>query len=123
MRRPAQRATQLTPVRTCQIRTAASRCRKRLADIDHLQLDDVRIEDGTLRFTDERSGKTQEVKAINVNLALKSLQAPLTINGDLAWQGEKIDFNAKLTSAKAILEEKPARLVFARPEPAHQFEL
>lgn len=86
---------------------------KRLSDIDHLQMDDVRIEDGTVRFTDERSGKTQEVKAVNVNLALKSLQAPLTIDGDLAWQGEKIDFNAKLTSAKAILEEKPARLVFA----------
>ncbi|MEQ1653534.1 MAG: AsmA family protein [Hyphomicrobium sp.] len=86
---------------------------KRLSDIDHLQMDDVRIEDGTVRFTDERSGKTQEVKAVNVNLALKSLQAPLTVDGDLAWQGEKIDFNAKLTSAKAILEEKPARLVFA----------
>ncbi|MEQ1669570.1 MAG: AsmA family protein, partial [Hyphomicrobium sp.] len=86
---------------------------KRLSNIEHLQLDDVRIEDGTVRFTDERTGKTQEVKAVNVNLALPSLQAPLTVNGDLGWQGEKIDFNAKLTSAKAILEEKPARLVFA----------
>lgn len=86
---------------------------KSLADIDHLQFDDVRIEDGTVRYTDERSGKTQEVSKINVNLALKSLQAPLTVSGDLGWHGEKLDFNAKLTSAKAVLEERPARLVFA----------
>lgn len=86
---------------------------KSLNDIDHLQFDDVRIEDGTVRYTDERSGKTQEVTAINVNLALKSLQAPLTVSGDLGWHGEKLDFNAKLTSAKAVLEERPARLVFA----------
>lgn len=86
---------------------------KSLNDIDHLQFDDVRIEDGTVRYTDERSGQTQEVTAINVNLALKSLQAPLTVSGDLGWHGEKLDFNAKLTSAKAVLEERPARLVFA----------
>ena len=86
---------------------------KSLADIDHLQFDDVRIEDGTVRYTDERSGTTQEVSKINVNLALKSLQAPLTVSGDLGWRGEKLDFNAKLTSAKAVLEERPARLVFA----------
>ena len=86
---------------------------KSLNDIDHLQFDDVRIEDGTVRYTDERSGKSQEVTAINVNLALKALQQPLTVTGDLGWHGEKLDFNAKLTSAKAILEERPARLVFA----------
>lgn len=86
---------------------------KSLNDIDHLQFDDVRIEDGIVRYTDERSGKSQEVTAINVNLALKSLQAPLTVTGDLGWHGEKLDFNAKLTSAKAVLEERPARLVFA----------
>ncbi|HPG88278.1 MAG TPA: AsmA family protein [Hyphomicrobium sp.] len=86
---------------------------KSLNDIDHLQFDDVRIEDGTVRYTDDRSGKSQEVSAINVKLALQSLQAPLTVIGDLGWHGEKLDFNAKLTSAKAILEERPARLVVA----------
>ena len=85
---------------------------KRLANIRHLELDDVRIEDGTLRFTDERTGKTREVNAVNVNLALKSLQSPVTANGNLAWQGEKVNFDGKLTSVKSVLEEKPAQLVF-----------
>ena len=84
----------------------------RLSQINRLELDDVRIEDGTLRFTDERFGKTQEVKAVNVNLSLQSLLSPVTANGDLTWQGEKINFDGKLTSVKAVLEEKPARLAF-----------
>jgi AsmA protein len=84
----------------------------RLSKIDHLQLDDVRIEDATLRYTDERSGKTQEVKAVNVNLSLASLQSPITAEGDFTWQGEKLNFDGKLTSARAVLEEKPARLAF-----------
>jgi AsmA protein len=84
----------------------------RLAKINHLELNDVRIEDGTLRFTDERSGKTQEVKAVNVNVSLPSLQGAVTADGDLTWQGEKIDFDGKLTSVRAVLEEKPARLAF-----------
>ncbi len=84
----------------------------RLAKINHLQLADVRIEDGTVRFTDERSGKTQEIKAVNVNVSLPSLQAPVTANGAVTWQGEQIDFDGKLTNAKAVLEEKPARLAF-----------
>ncbi len=84
----------------------------KLSDIQHLQLDDVRIEDGTLRYTDERAGKPQEVNAVNVTIALKSLNSPLTASGNLAWQGEKTDFDAKLSTAKTVLEEKPAQLAF-----------
>ena len=84
----------------------------KLAQIKHVQLGDVRIEDGTLRYTDERSGKTQQVSAVNVQVAMQSLNSPVTAKGNLAWQGEKIDFDGKLSTAKMVLEEKPARLVF-----------
>lgn len=86
---------------------------QRLSEIEHLRLEDVRIEDGTVRYSDERSGKTQAISSINVKLALQSLQSPITASGDLGWKGERIAFNAKLTSARAILEEQPASLVFA----------
>lgn len=86
---------------------------RNFSEVEHVRLEDVRIEDGTVRYTDERAGTAQEVKSINVTLALKSLQSPITANGDLAWKGEKIDFNAKVTSARAIMEEQPALLVVA----------
>ena len=84
----------------------------KLAQIKHVQLGDVRIEDGTLRYTDERSGKTQQVSAVNVQVAMQSLNSPVTAKGDLAWQGEKINFDGRLSTAKLVLEEKPARIVF-----------
>jgi AsmA protein len=84
----------------------------KLAQIKHVQLGDVRIEDGTLRYTDERSGKTQAVSAVNVQVAMQSLNSPVTAKGDLAWQGEKINFDGKLSTANLVLQEKPAQLVF-----------
>ena len=84
----------------------------KLSDIKELEFDDVHVEDGTIRYTDERTGKGQEVSALNVKLALKSLTSPLTANGNLVWTGEKIDFDGKLTNIKTVLEEKPAKLAF-----------
>ncbi len=84
----------------------------KLAKIKHVQLGDVRIEDGTLRYTDERTGKTQQVSAVNVQVAMQSLNSPVTAKGDLAWQGEKIDFDGRLSTANLVLQEKPARLTF-----------
>ncbi len=85
---------------------------KKLADVRKLQLDDVRIEDGTLRYTDERSGQSQELNAVNIRLALKSWTTPATAKGDLVWHGEKTDFDGKVTNARTVLEEKPASLRF-----------
>ena len=84
----------------------------KLSDVEHVQLDDVRIEDGTLRYTDERSGKSQQVSAVNVQVNLKSLSSALSASGDFAWQGEKTSFDGKVTPVKMVLEEKPARLTF-----------
>lgn len=84
----------------------------RLAQIKELQLGDVKIVNGTFRFTDERTGRTQEVSSVDAGIELKSLNGPLSANGNLTWAGENIDFDGKLANAKIILEEKPARLVF-----------
>lgn len=84
----------------------------RLSQIRHLQFDDVRIVDGTMRLTDERTGKVQEITAVNVNLGLKSLNSPLVANGNLGWKGQSIDFDGKLSTPRSVLEEKPAQLTF-----------
>lgn len=85
---------------------------KQIARIKELHLDDVRIEDGTIRFTDERSGASQEIDAVNVKLALPSLDSPLTAAGDLGWKGQTINFDGTLTNARTVIEQKPAKLTF-----------
>lgn len=84
----------------------------KLSEVDHLQMDDVRLEDGTLRYTDERTGKTQSVTAVNMKLNIKSLSSALAAEGDFSWQGEKTEFEGKVSPVRMVLEEKPAQLDF-----------
>ena len=84
----------------------------RLAKIKALQLDDVRIENGTVRFSDERSELSQQVEAVNVKVSAPSLDAPVVAKGDLVWRGEKTDFDGELSTPRTLLEEKPAALKF-----------
>ena len=81
------------------------------AALEQLELGDVRIEDGTVRYADARSGARQEASQIDVRLGLKSISQPLSAAGSLVWKAEKIEIDGKLTSVKSILEERPAKLV------------
>ena len=80
--------------------------------LDDVQFDDVRIVDGTFRFADERKGRADEVSGINVKFGLKSLAAPITATGNLAWRGEQIDFDGTLTSLDKVRAQQPAKLAF-----------
>ena len=82
-----------------------------------MQIDDVRVEDGTLRFTDERNGKVQQVSAVNVKLGLDSLQSPLTGSGNLIWRDQRIDFDGKLSDVQSIFNHKPGQLAFNARNP------
>lgn len=83
-----------------------------IAKLSNLHLDDVRIEDGTIRYTDERSGESQQVDALNTKLSLRSLDSPLDASGNLLWKDQTIAFAGTLTSARTVLEQKPAKLAF-----------
>ena len=89
----------------------------RLRGQGDLQIDDVRVEDGTLRFTDERSGKVQQVSAVNLKLGLASLQSPLTGSGNLSWRDQRIDFDGKLSDVQRIFSHKPGHLSFNARNP------
>lgn len=78
--------------------------------IKGLSLGDIRIIDGTVRYSDERSGAVQTVSAINAEVGLPALAHPLTADGDLVWQREKLNFNATLTTPEDVLAERPAKL-------------
>lgn len=80
--------------------------------ISELVLNDIRIDNGTLRYSDERDGSSAQVGAINARLDLASLSQPLGAKGSLVWSKEKIEFDGQLTSPQLLLEERPAKLAF-----------
>lgn len=82
-----------------------------IAQLSQLQLADVRIVNGTVRYADERSGTKHYVGAVNVRVGLDNITAPLDAKGSVVWHKEEIDFSAKLTSIDDVLRTKPANLV------------
>lgn len=82
----------------------------KLAALEDLVLDDVRIVDGKLTYADARDGISHSASAINVALRARTLSNPLTAKGDLAWQGQTIRFEGTLTTLNEILSQTPAKL-------------
>jgi AsmA protein len=77
-----------------------------------IRLDDVEIEDGTVRIIYDENGAERRIEKINANLSLPHLVDPLTAKGDFDWKGIRVGFDLKLNSP-ADLETRSARLDLA----------
>ena len=82
----------------------------KLARLEELTLGDVRIEGGSVLYSDARTGASQQVTALDTRVGLKSLASALDANGKLDFDGQTVGFDVKLASPKAILEDRPAKL-------------
>jgi len=80
--------------------------------IHDLKLDDVRIEGGTLRFTDERTGRTEQVHGVNAKFGLPSLSKPLSVTGNFAWRDKQLDFDGTVTDIANFKRQQAAHLAF-----------
>ena len=77
-----------------------------------LQLDNVKIEGGTFRFTDERTGRTEQVHGVDAKLGLPSLSKPLSATGHLAWRDKQLDFDGAVTDIANLNRQQGAHLAF-----------
>jgi AsmA protein len=77
-----------------------------------IMLDDVQIEDGTVRIIYDADGAERTVEHIHANLSLPHLVDPLTAKGDFDWKGVKVGFDLKLATP-ADLDTRTARLDLA----------
>jgi AsmA protein len=78
----------------------------------NLELKSVRIEDGKISFTDERTGKARNFSDINVKVRLGALQNPLKGRGNFVWRGQRVNFDGKLSNVEGVLRHKPGHLSF-----------
>ncbi|MEM8975821.1 MAG: AsmA family protein [Pseudomonadota bacterium] len=78
--------------------------------LDALQLRSLRINDGALRYFDERSGTAEGVSGLNIRIDGRRTSDPMSAVGDLVWNGQKLNVNARLETLRGLLTEKPARV-------------
>jgi AsmA protein len=102
--RPEQRAE--LPLRVIAAGAAFAATRR------DIMLNDVKIEDGTVRIIYDANGAERRIEKINANLSLPHLVDPLTAKGDFDWKDTRVGFDLKLTSP-ADLESRSARLELA----------
>ncbi|MEZ5934375.1 MAG: AsmA family protein [Alphaproteobacteria bacterium] len=72
--------------------------------ITELKLGDIRIENGSLIFTDRAAGTEERVDAINMQLALADIRSPLEAKGSLDYKGETIDLDVNLKAPYEVLQ-------------------
>jgi len=68
-----------------------------------LRLDDVRLTGGRILYSDARSGLREEVRDVNMTVALPGLDEPLKAKGSLAWHDKTIDIDATVERPGALL--------------------
>lgn len=82
----------------------------RLDALRSLPLGDVRIEDGTIRYVDERRNREEEITGLDLEIGLDSLDNPLEARGDFTLRGQTIDVTGRLESLAVLLAGSPAQL-------------
>lgn len=62
---------------------------------DRVAIDAVRVTDGSIRFTDQRTGAVTLAEAIDFDVNADSFYGPYDANGSLKYKGERIELEAK----------------------------
>lgn len=70
----------------------------------------ARIVGGRVVYVDERSGLRHDVDAITADVEVRDARAPVDIKGSLAWRGELLAFEGRLSQLRDLLEDHRARL-------------
>lgn len=71
-----------------------------------LPLHRIEVVNGTLRHTDERTGATEIVTAVDARIAADDLAAPLSIEGKGTWRNRTVSTSAELRPFRAVLEKR-----------------
>jgi AsmA protein len=71
-----------------------------------IALGDVRLSDGIATYSDDRSGARYEISAINATVKLANLDSPLSADGSLVWNNEKLSLTAGASAPRGLMTGK-----------------
>jgi len=80
--------------------------------VQDISLGTLTITDGSVNYSDEVSGAKHQVKAMNITVVQPQLDEPLNAEGDLVWQGEKIEFDGSLENIPALMRKNSSGALF-----------
>lgn len=85
----------------------------RQAPIDEVSLGEIEIENGTIRYSDERKDLAETISGIVLSMASTGLHTPLSFVGSADWSGERAGVKGALGSIAEFIEERASPLEIA----------
>jgi AsmA protein len=91
--------------------------------ITDIQLGEISLINGQVRFANLATGGAYEASDINLDVSLPSLDAPLGLNGSVVWNGDKVDLGLDVASPRAFSVGEPSdiRLDISAPKVTANF--
>lgn len=78
-----------------------------------LAIGEVRVHNGSIRYSDQRSGARDAISAVDLSITGRSLSQPMVAKGGGNWRGERVQFDGRIASPSALSEGRAARLALA----------
>jgi AsmA protein len=103
-------APRLVPISAPATSVAPSNDGNVAAMLQRLSPASIGLREGSLHYGDERSGISHDVTALDVDVLLGDGEGPLQGKGSFVWNGETMTAAADLSSLRALIEERAARL-------------
>jgi AsmA protein len=71
-----------------------------------VRLDDIRLDNGKVSYTDHRSGETMTLDQIDLKLSLPDLDSPMKADGSVVYRAEKLSVSLSLANPHAFMDAK-----------------
>lgn len=71
-----------------------------------ISLGDIRLDNGTVSYVDQRSGTKTELDQIALKLSLPDLDSPMKASGSLVYRGEQLALSVALANPRAFMNGK-----------------
>lgn len=73
-------------------------------------LQDVRLVDGTVTYTDMKTGETQTLSQVNLSVSLQALDQPFNADGSVQWNGETVEVSLDAGPPRGLMAGEPTKL-------------
>ncbi len=97
-----ERASHETPPRTAPAaepeRAKPPHTARPLEALRSVEIVDLRIVEGRIRFSDERSGESHDIRKANVSLSLPGSNRPARVSGDAETKGKRVAFKTEIAA-------------------------
>lgn len=87
---------------------ASNGAQTQITNLAGLELHDVRINNGTIHFIDDRTGLSETLTDVSVNVSLDSLEGAAITRGSVTYRGEALDFEATAEASGRLLTNAPS---------------